>query len=216
MPAARALEDLAYAPYLEPWDGVLQPDARYDTVHIDGAEIESPLATGARFIESAVSSTTFDGGTFRLSRWSDVWLNAVRWIGTDLSGTDWMDVEINASVLAGAAVYDAQLRRVLVNESKADSVNLRGTRLQDVSFVGCTLTHVDFAGATLIDVSFAGCEILGATFDNAHLKNVDFRQAHALEISSGYASLKGARITTSQLVGLAPSLANVLGILVEG
>ena len=212
--AARELEDLPFAPFLEPWDGQLLADARYDTVHLDGAELEGPVATGARFIESALTSMTFDGGTFRLSRWSDVWMKAVRWIGTDLSGTDWMDVEINGSVFAGAAIYDAQLRRVVIHESKADSVNLRGARLQDVSFVDCKLSHVDFAGATLIDVSFPGSELHGAAFDNAHLKNVDFREAHELEITSGYEALKGATITTSQLVGLAPALADVLGIAV--
>ncbi len=211
---ARELEDLPFAPFLEPWDGTLIADARYDTVHFDGAELERPTATGARFIESALTSMTFDGGTFRLSRWSDVWLKAVRWIGTDLSGTDWMDAEITGSVFAGTAIYDAALRRVVIQQCKADSVNLRGARLQQVSFVECQLSHLDFAGATLTDVTFEGCELHGAAFDNAHLKNVDFRHAHELTITSGYDSLKGATITTSQLVHLAPSLADVLGIAV--
>ncbi len=211
---ARELEDLPFAPFLEPWDGKLLPDARYDTVHIDGAELEGPVATGARFIESAITSTTFDAGSLRLSRWSDVWMKAVRWIGTDLSGTDWMDVEITGSVFAGTTVYDAQLRRVVMHESKADSINLRGARLQDVSFVDCQLSHLDFAGATLVDVSFPGSTLHGAAFDNAHLKNVDFRQAHELQITSGYGALKGATITTSQLVTLAPALAQLLGIAV--
>ena len=209
---ARELEDLPFAPFLEPWDGKLLADARYDTVHFDAAELEAPVATGARFIESALTSTTFDGGSFRLSRWSDVWMKAVRWIGTDLSGTDWMDVEITGSVFAGTTVYDAQLRRVVIRESKADSVNLRGSRLQEVSFVDCQLSHLDFAGATLTDVTFEGCELHGAAFDNAHLKNVDFRHAHELAITSGYDALKGATISTSQLVNLAPALAQVLGI----
>ena len=146
---AREFEDLPFAPFLEPWDGTLAPDVRYDTVHMDGAEVTGATATGARFVESALTSMTFDEGTFRLSRWSDAWLKAVRWIGTDLSGTDWMDVEINASMFAGAIVYDAQLRRVTFHESRADSVNLRGARLQEVTFVDCQLNHVDFAGATL-------------------------------------------------------------------
>ncbi|HEX4432159.1 MAG TPA: pentapeptide repeat-containing protein [Frankiaceae bacterium] len=209
---ARELEDLPFAPFLEPWDGTLHADVRYDTVQFDGAELEAPIATGARFIESALMSSTFDGGSFRLSRWSDVWMKAVRWIGTDLSGTDWMDVEIIGSVFAGTAIYDAQMRRVVLHESKADSVNLRGARLQEVSFVDCQLSHIDFAGATLVDVTFAGCELHGAAFDNAHLKNVDFRHAHELSITSGYESLKGATISTSQLVHLAPALAQVLGI----
>jgi uncharacterized protein YjbI with pentapeptide repeats len=211
---SRELEDLPYAPFLEPWDGTLAADVRYDTVHVDGRELETPMAVGARFIESALTSMTFDGGTLRLSRWSDVWMKAVRWLGTDLSGTDWMDVEIVGSVFAGTIAYDAQLRRVTLHESRADSVNLRGARLQDVSFIDCELSHVDFAGATLIDVSFPGSTVNAATFDNASCKNVDFRHARELQLASGYESLKGATITTSQLVMIAPDLAQVLGIAV--
>ncbi len=211
---ARELEDLPFAPFLEPWDGTLAPDTRYDTVHLDGAELEGPKATGARFIESALTAVTFDEGSLRLSRWSDVWMKSVRWIGTDLSGTDWMDVEIVGSVFAGTIAYDAQLRRVQLHDCKADSVNLRGAQLQDVSFVDCQLNHVDFAGATLVNVSFPGTVVHGAAFDNAHLKNVDFRHAHDLQITSGWDALKGATITTSQLVTLAPALADVLGIAV--
>jgi uncharacterized protein YjbI with pentapeptide repeats len=125
-----------------------------------------------------------------------------------------MDVEIVGSVFAGTIAYDAQMRRVQLHGSKADSVNLRGAQLRDVSFVDCQLSHVDFAGATLIDVSFPGSTLHGAAFDNAHLKNVDFRHAHELEITSGWEALKGATITTSQLVMLAPALAEVLGIAV--
>ena len=90
---SRELEDLPYAPFLEPWDGTLMADVRYDTVHFDGRELEKPIAIGAKFIESALTSMTFDEGSLRLSRWSDVWMKAVRWLGTDLSGTDWMDVD---------------------------------------------------------------------------------------------------------------------------
>jgi uncharacterized protein YjbI with pentapeptide repeats len=211
---ARELEDLPFAPFLEPWDGTIATDMRYDTVHLDGVELHAANGMGAKFIESALTSMTFDEGTFRLSRWSDVWMKAVRWIGTDLSGTDWMDVEITGSVFAGTVAYDAHMRRVQLHDSKADSVNLRGAQLQDVSFMDCQLSHVDFAGATLIDVSFPGSSLHGATFDNAHLKNVDFRHAHELEITSGWDALKGATITMSQLVMLAPALAEVLGIAV--
>lgn len=211
---SRELDDLPYAPFLEPWDGTFASDTRYDTVHFEADEIEKPTAVGAKFIESALTSMTFDEGSFRLSRWSDVWMKAVRWLGTDLSGTDWMDVEVVASVFAGTVIYDAQLRRVTISESKADSVNLRGAHLQDVTFVDCELTHVDFAGATLIDVSFPGCTIRDATLDNAHCKNVDFRHAHDLQLASGYEALKGATISTGQLVSMAPELAQVLGIAV--
>ena len=212
---ARELEDLPFAPFLEPWDGVIARDTRYDTVHLDGAELEARQwhRCEVHRIGPHVPDVS-PRAAFRLSRWSDVWMKAVRWIGTDLSGTDWTDVEIVGSVFAGTIAYDAQMRRVQLHDSKADSVNLRGAQLQDVSFVDCQLSHVDFAGATLIDVSFPGSSLHGAAFDNAHLKNVDFRHAHELEITSGWDALKGATITTSQLVMLAPALAEVLGIAV--
>ena len=211
----RKLEALPYAQYLEPHDGPLVPDSRYEGLHLSDAVIDDPEVAGARFLESAFSSVTFNAGHWRASRFHDVWIDAVRWIGGDLSSVNWLDVEINASVLAGAQVFDAQLRRVVFHGCKLDSVNLRSAKLQDVTFVDCQLVHVDFGAATLTNVSFPGSRIEGAVLERSQLKKVDFTGATSLQISGGYDSLRGATISTLQLMDLAHAFAETLGVTVR-
>ena len=211
----RKLDELPYAQYLEPHDGLLVPENRYEGLHLKDLVIDDPQAVGARFLESAFSSVTFNAGHWRGSRFHDVWIDAVRWIGGDLSSVNWLDVEVNGSVLAGAQVFDSQLRRVVFHGCKLDSVNLRSAKLQDITFVDCQLVHVDFGAATLVNVSFPGTRIEGAILERAQLKKVDFTGATALAISGGYDSLRGAIITSVQLMDLAHAFAETLGVTVR-
>lgn len=207
--------DLPYADQLTVFDGRLGPDEYYDTVLFDGVEWEQPQAGGARFTECAFASAAFTGGRLRRARFNDVWLHAVRLVGTDLSHTGWLDTEVIAGILAGLEVYDAELRRVAFHNCKLDSVNLRGSVLRDVSFTDCLLRDVDFAGAQLTGVTFPGSTLEEVRFDRARLSRVDLADAAALGISGGLESMRGAMVSPVQLLELAPLLADTLGITVR-
>jgi uncharacterized protein YjbI with pentapeptide repeats len=215
MPAARQLDDLPWAPYLEPFEDELERETRYESIHLRDAVLNAVEATGSRFFECAFSAVTFEASNCGRAQLRDVWVEATRWIAGDLAATDWCDVEIVGSLLAGVQMFDAQLRRVTFRESKLDSVNLRGAKLQEVQFIDCQLEHADFGGATLTNVSFPGSRIIAATFDRAQLQNVDFRQASELRLAGGYDSLRGATISSAQLIDLAPAFAQALGVIVR-
>jgi uncharacterized protein YjbI with pentapeptide repeats len=211
----RELDDLPYAEYLTPLERRLERDQLYDTVHLDATEVDSPECGSTRFTECAFSSVTITGGNFRRSRFNDVWLHTVRWVGADLAETDWLDAEVVSGAFAGLEAFGAQLRRVAFHNCKFDSVNLRATTLRDVTFTNCLLREVDFAGATLTNVAFPGSALDRARFDNAKLAKVDLRDVTALGITAGHDALRGAVITSAQLLDLAPALAHVLGIEVK-
>ncbi|MCL7021331.1 pentapeptide repeat-containing protein, partial [Vibrio vulnificus] len=118
----RELTDLPFADHLRPFDGVLEPEANVDTVHLDGLDFDDVPAAGSRFTEAALSSVTFSGGRLRRSRFSDVWMDTVRWMGTDLVESSWLDVELNGGALAGIQLFDARLRRVAFSHCKLDAV----------------------------------------------------------------------------------------------
>ena len=73
---------------------------------------------------------------------------------------------------------------------------------------------VDFGGATIKRARFPGCTLTGADFSRAALDKVDLRGAD-LDITAGYESLRGAIISTAQLLSMAPSLARQIGIVVR-
>ncbi|MEU7890368.1 pentapeptide repeat-containing protein [Microbispora bryophytorum] len=211
----RELGELPYADHLEPFKGRLAQGGDYDTVLFDGGEFEDADASGARFIESAFASVTFAGGRYRRARFSDVWLNGVRWVGGDLTESVWADAEIVMSAPAGTALPGAEMNHVLFHRCKLDSVNFRAADLREVSFVECTLRDVDFAGAALTGVTFPGSTLERVRFDKARMSRVDLRGAVSLGISDGYDALRGATISGVQLMELAPMFAHILGVTVD-
>ncbi|WP_432927276.1 pentapeptide repeat-containing protein [Microbispora sp. CA-135349] len=211
----RELGELPYADHLEPFEGRVIQGGDYDTVLFDGQEFEDADASNARFIESAFTSVTFTGGRYRRTRFSDVWLSGVRWVGGDLTESTWTDAEIIMSSPAGTALPGAAMNHVAFHRCKLDSVNLRAAELREVSFVECTLRDVDFMGATLTGVSFPGSTLERVRFDKARMSRVDLRGAVSLGISDGYDALHGATISGVQLMELAPMFAHILGVTVD-
>lgn len=213
--APRRFGELPYAHRLEPFDGDLERDGTYDSAHFDGTELEDVEGGGSGFTECAFSAATLTRGRYRRTRFDDVWLEGVRIVGADLAESGWMDCEFTSGLLAGLQAHGTQMRRVVFHNCKFDSVNLRASALRDVAFANCLLRDVDFAGATLTGVSFPGSTLDGVSLEKAKLAKVDLREAAGLRITSGVEALKGATISSLQLLELAPVLAQVLGITVD-
>ncbi|MEV6324015.1 pentapeptide repeat-containing protein [Nocardia sp. NPDC051787] len=212
---ARELDDLPYARYLTAPEGDLEAEGDYDCVRVDGGELDDPDVRHARFSESVFTSVAITRGSLRYTRFSDVWLRHVRWVGTELADTAWLDGEVVSGAMSGVDMAGANLRRVRFEGCKFDSVNFRGAQLRDVSFVDCVLRDCDFADATLTDLTVPGSALVRLSLRNARLAKVDLRGATTLDVSDGLDSLRGATITHVQLMDLAPVFAHSLGITVR-
>ncbi|MFF9571989.1 pentapeptide repeat-containing protein [Streptomyces sp. NPDC014685] len=211
----RELVELPYAHRLAPFTGGMEREGTYEWLHFDGCDFEDVDGGSSGFTESAFSAVTFTRGRYRRSQFDDVWLRTVRMVGTDLAETTWMDSECDEVVLAGTELSGSHLNRVTFHNCKFDSVNARLAKLRNVSFVDCLLRDVDFGGAVLTDVTFPGSTLDRAHFDNAKMTKVDLRGAAGLNIASGIDALKGAVISTWQLLDMAPALAEVIGLTVK-
>ena len=82
------------------------------------------------------------------------------------------------------------------------------------SFAGCVLDDIDFSGAALQAVRFEDCRLVRADFSAARLTRVDLRGSE-LDPAGDVAGLRGAKIDSIQLAGLAPLLAQAAGIVVD-
>lgn len=211
----RELRDLPYADYLEPLTGELGREGDYDGVHLRDVTFDGVDTVGARFMETVFQQVTLNDSRMDRSRYNDVWFHTVRWIGVNLAETDWFDAEIISSAMSGVPMFGSRVHQVTFHNCKLDSVNLRSATLRNVTFDDCLLREVDFAGATLKEVRFPGSELEDVRFDKAQLTKVDFREARSMGIADGLESLKGATISTRQLLDLAPRMAHALGISVR-
>jgi uncharacterized protein YjbI with pentapeptide repeats len=219
MKTPRSLADLRFYESLSPLAGSIEVDGDYDGVIISDRSLGDSVvadvaASGTRFIESAITGVTFNGGTLRKCRMSDVWLGDTRFVAIDLAESVLVDTWLNGCVLAGVQAFSGLMRRMSFRSCKLDSVNFRDCRLTDVTFEDCVLRDPDFGGAKLTRVRFPGCTLTGASFTNASCSSVDLRGA-SLGITAGFDALRGATIDSLQLMALAPVLAHHLGITVK-
>ena len=208
------LSDLPFAAHLTRHEGELDSHGDYDTVLFEQLELTEPAAPSARFLECAFSRVAMAGGKLQRSSLRDVWMRDVRLTGTTMAESSWLDVTVLASPLAGVQVYGAELRRVTFSGCKLDSVNFRGARLASVTFDRCVLRDVDFADAELTGCSFGGSQLTRTDFTRARLEGTDLRGAE-LGIIIDAQSLRGAIISSGQLVMLAPALAESIGVTVS-
>ena len=79
---------------------------------------------------------------------------------------------------------------------------------------GCVTPRIDFYGARLKNVRLVGCDLSESDFTRASLDEVRLHRSK-LELIKGGASLKGAVISSDQVVPLAYELIRALGIRVE-
>lgn len=208
------LADLPFASVLEPHAGGLGRGADYDGVHFDQLSLDEPGAPGATFIECAFTGVSVQGGRLQQARLRDVLLRDVRLVATSLGESHWSDVAVADSLAAGAELFGSQLRRVTFRRCKLDSVNVRGAALTEVTFRDCELSDVDFAGATLTRCAFPGSRLTRADFSRVTMDRTDLRDAE-LGLIIDQNSLRGAIVSTAQLVQVAPVLAQTMGITVS-
>ena len=211
----RALADLPYAADLTPLSDPLTPDSEYEGIHLDSLSVDEVSAAGSWFHRSALTSVVLAGGSAAHSRFDDVWLRGVRWIGTDICETRWLDSELVDSAWSGVIAVDAQLHRIRFEGCKLESVNFRTAKLRNVTFADCVLRDVDFSSAALRQVDFPGSRLDGVALHRANLEKVDLRGATTLDLIADIATLKGAILTTGQLMEMAPAFARAAGIIVR-
>jgi uncharacterized protein YjbI with pentapeptide repeats len=207
------LADLPFADVLRIHPGDLAPAEAYEGAHFDQLDLDQTDAHGSRFLECAFTRVSIQDGQLRRSQFTDVWLRDVRLISTTLAESGWVGAELTGSVAAGVEAFAARLRRVTLRGCKLDSVNFRDAVLAEVTFDNCVLTDVDFSSAALTRTVFCNSRLTRTNFTRATMEEVDLRGAE-LGVTVDPTCLRGAIVTTAQLMDLAPLLAEGMGLIV--
>jgi uncharacterized protein YjbI with pentapeptide repeats len=113
--------------------------------------------------------------------------------------------------MTGVQLIDCVLVDVTFHEVKLDLAALRFTKFRKVEFRDCNLTRADFANADLRGARFVRCDLSGAQFSHAQAEGARFENCW-LEGVGGVAHLRGASVSSDDLVSLSRVLAAALGI----
>ena len=123
----------------------------------------------------------------------------------------WRDVTGQQSRLGSAELYGADWQGVHLVRCKIGFLNLRHAKLTDVAFTDCVIDELDLLGTTAVRVAFPRTRIGRLELSKSTLTDVDLRESHLAEIGAAD-GLRGATISYEQLIDLARTLANQLGI----
>ena len=171
----------------------------YRSIGLESCQFDGLVATATKFVECQFLDCAFVRGD----------LTAVQ---ADSDGFE--RVTFTKVRAGGLDLAAASLKHVQFTSCKLTMANFRQAELRYVVFRDCELDKADFRGARFTNVAFINCLLDGAEMQGVVCTNVDLRQSELVGLV-GVASLKGATLSTIQLMGLAPVLAAELEILIE-
>ncbi len=117
--------------------------------------------------------------------------------------------------MTGVQLIDCVLVDVVFREVKLDLAALRFTKFRKVEFHKSNLAGADFANADIRGARFVQCDLSGAQLSHAQAEGARFENCW-LEGIGGVAHLRGASISSDDLVSLSRVLARALGIEIVG
>lgn len=170
-----------------------------------GASLVECVWEDARLTEGDLSGLTV--AESRLSRLNIPHLQAPR--------SGWRDVLLEHSRIGVAELYDSVLSGVKLASGKFDLINLRGAELRDVLIEDCTLAELDLTQGSAQRVALRGTRVETLVLTGLRAQHLDLTGAEIGRIV-GLEGLRGAVVSSQQLLELAPALAEHLGLEVSG
>lgn len=192
----------------------LQESGSLIEVTVESSDLSIVKSSTINFSAVALHKVLVSGAILEKSDWTDVRAVQCDVTATNCAESSWRRVHIKDSRCSGTLLHSAKLEDVTFENCKLDMANFRLTKFKNVRFVDCVLDKADFYQAELKAVSFEACTLNETEFSQAKLDKVDFRSSDITGIK-GIESMKGAIISTTQLIYLAPLLVMQLGIVVK-
>ncbi len=199
-------------PRLTSHDGSrLADDDDHERVTFGELDLDGQHAVRTRFTECAFDGTALGELQLRDSRLHDVSITRCSSSSLDVAGSAWRDVTLERCRLGALVAYDVSMGRVMMRASKVSFVNLRAARMNDVLLDDVDVGELDLSSAVLERVALVGCRVERLVLDAATLSDVDLSRSSIGEVV-GIGQLRGATLSWSQIVELAPTMAAHLGV----
>jgi uncharacterized protein YjbI with pentapeptide repeats len=191
----------------------LEPGGEYTSMHIS-AIIAQSMAHGVYFGECQFSTVNLSSLQLPRLILKDCLLQNCGAAGLDCNSAYFEHTTFFNSRASGVQAYESKQKQVAYIDCKLDLANFGGSQLKNVRFENCLLQNADFTNVTFDKVEIIGCELEESNFSNAQIKSLDLRGSKLVGII-GTTSLKGALVTYDQLLELAPSLAQDIGLVIK-
>ncbi len=192
-------------------DHLLEVHHDYDAIDFVDRDFTGQDASDARFLACRLQRCRLDGLSLRRARIIESLLADIHGATVEMTDSTWRDSRLSGARLGAARLTGAAWTGVRVLRSKLGFLDLAGARLEDVLFEGCEIGGLDARSARLHSVAFIDCTVDELSLAGATLSKVDLSGAR-LRSLVGVESLRGAIVSSEQLIDLAPILAAQLGL----
>jgi uncharacterized protein YjbI with pentapeptide repeats len=191
-------------------------DSRFELedARISGASLAANEAGSGRFARVQLENVDLKDSKLRAVELIDVIAERIDGSNGDWGGARLRRTQFRDARLTGLNLSEGEIEETSFKACKLEYANFRHCELERVSFEDCLLTGADFQGARLDATLFSGCQLVEADFSKAELSLVDLRGSN-LAPAGSVLGLGGAIIDPLQLMELARTLAQELGIVVE-
>jgi uncharacterized protein YjbI with pentapeptide repeats len=192
----------------------LEAQFELEDVRVCSMSLAKADAGSGRFERVYLKDTDFGESKLRAVKFSDVIAERIDAANGDWGGARLRCTRFSDARLTGLNFAEARIEEVSFKGCKLDYANFRHSAIKQVSFENCVLTGADFQGASLDATLFSDCQLVEADFSTAKLSLVDLRGSE-LALAGSVLGLRGAIIDPLQLMDLARTLAQEIGITVE-
>ena len=194
---------------------LLAPHGDYEGAHLLDEDLAGRKLDGAAFVSCHLDRCGFDEVSLRRGRISECLLGDIHAISLDAADAVWRDTLVTDPRIGALSAPGATWDGIRIRGGKLDFVNLSGSKLSDVVLEGCVIGELDLGQAEVKRLRLDGAVIGVLDVTSARLLDVDLADA-SLGAVRGIGGLRGATISPSQLLDLAPILAAHVGVKVRG
>ena len=123
-------------------------------------------------------------------------------------------VNLSESKLKNLNLLDCEFIKCELTACKSEGASWHKVQLINSRCTGSQLQLSNLKNVVFNNVNFESCILDGAEFSSSTLSKVDFRSSEISRIK-GLSSIVGSIIDPTQLISIAPALADQLNIIVE-
>lgn len=122
-------------------------------------------------------------------------------------------VVLKNSQLTGLRLPRGYFKNIQFLNCRMNVSNFRQSKFERCLFYNCVLNEADFGGSDFKNVRFEYCQLQQTEFSNCVSSRLEF-ESTSLAAIRGVAGLRGATISSENLIEVSPALANAFEIII--
>lgn len=174
-------------------------DKTFDKLNYAGKVLSGLEFEACTFTNCDFSGSNLSGNDFVDCRFEGCNLSMVRVDQTGLKNAEFHNCKLMGVDFSACNEF---LLAVSFHHCILDYISFFRKKIRKTSFLGCSIKEANFTQTDLSGSSFTDCDLSQTVFQQTILEKADFRSASNFSIDPELNKIKGAKFSSSGLIGL--------------